>query len=483
MILGCLGNMERASNDRFGSRFLNAGWRRIAHQWHSVAVAVAFVLSRDARAQEVAQDFATSFAPPSWSDAAPRAVSPSRRIIVSGGTAGENAELAMAAEEALQRVETLLGFEVPFTRMDPIRIVLERVDGVESGQVVKAQGWADLQLIQRIYVVNADRVDQEDLLEALCGMVLDRCVTFRRRSEENPDSLSRAPNWISVGIAQNLYPALRARNAAIMADQWRSGCNPSLAEVFTWRQLPAGRWGEKAAAGLAVGLLLAQADKNALLACLLDRVAEDPVLHLNALQDCDSIHRSPTAWEKEWDVWIAAQGELLRVTDEEPDELLRKLRATLEIAPMDLGLPQESSIPSQLTLDELIARRYEPWMGPLASLVGFQIRALAIGRWPAFGEVAEAYGRYFDALASCSREGWFRRKLFARHRGRALRRLLDHARRKHEQLEADLPTQSANTVDVSRVGQASEGMRRFFTRAERPILPDTRGTGMNAAGP
>lgn len=395
-----------------------------------------------------------------------RVASPTRRIIVTGDNVEENAQLAWSAEEALQRIEQLIGAPVPFTRMDPIRIVLKRNLAVSSGEMLCASGWVDLQLIQRITITNPELVDQEDLLESLCRFALARYVIFAQSGEQRQKELGAVPDWLAVGVAQNLYAGLRERNARIMLREWRNGRHFSWAEVLELDRMPDGRWGEKAAAGLAMGLLASQPERvelfRKLLGCMVVTRTVTPAL----FSQLDPAKRSPLMWEKEWDVWMASQEKIIRLRGSDSPAKWEALKRELSIRPLDLGLAEQHGMPAELAPEDLIRFRYETWAAPLATLVAFRIRAGGIGQSQTFWAVSDAYADFFEAVAACRTHGWWRRKVRGGAVQRTLKRQWEHAKEMHERalkevgLESEEETGQTLSVDET-------GMQRFLPRAER----------------
>lgn len=425
--------------------------------WLKVAVAVV--------AENLGRTF-PSFAQPDpiRTDVWQKVSSPQRRVIVSGLFLPECADMAAAAEDALKRIEQLLGISLPFTRMDPIRIVLDRSPEVASGVVVRAEGWADRQLVQRLVVINPESVDQEDVLEDLARLACARLVIANQSAEQRETRLGRAPDWLAVGVAQNLYIGLRARNAEIMANEWEQRREFSLGEVLELDWMPAGRWGEKAAVGLAVELLAGRADRATLFRKLFRSVSDGVSINLAVLSAIDPLGRTPREWEKEWDIWISAQTRTVRLGQSEMVDRLKAVQNELDIKPLELGMPQQPDLPAALTPAELIERRYEAWAASLATLVAFRLRALGIGQPQTVWDVTHAYAEFFEAVAASRADGWFRRHWFKAVGTRTLQKKLVAAERKLQQrLAGSLQTDAGG----SWLGSSRLEMTRFLPREER----------------
>ncbi|OQA26681.1 MAG: hypothetical protein BWY59_01296 [Verrucomicrobia bacterium ADurb.Bin345] len=424
-----------------------------------------------------AQEPMPGYGPPRPPRADAPAVSALRRFVVSGMASADNIALSVSADDASQRLEAVLGVSVPFSRYELIRIVTEDDAASPRARVIKGQAWVDRQLVQRLIVFNPGKADQEDLLEGLCWLMLNRLVIARQDISQRTNHLGAVPDWLGIGIAQNLYPALRARNGGVISRRWMAGETVSFPEVLEMEYLPDGRWGEKAAAGLAVGWLLSQPQAAKAFECLFSLLAKGEPLAMPAIVECLGGDFTPVRIEKEWELWIAQQTQVIRQWGGVTPARVQELQAMSVIRPMDLGFPATENIPAELTLDQLVERRRELWMRPLAALLSLRVRGLGIGESEEFRRVLEAYGRFFDALGRSVSPGLLRR-LFRRVPSQA--QLLDQLAQARK-LQEEFLTRAAQTErrdEAAASGPDSE-IERFMPRAERLRLADElrRGRG------
>lgn len=102
----------------------------------------------------------------------------------------------------------------------------------------RAQGWVDGMLQQRLILGRGDELDREDALEGLVWLLLNRWPIQRQSGADRARELATVPDWLSVGVAQNLYAELRARNAATIQTRWREDRLTAWPELVEGEFLP-----------------------------------------------------------------------------------------------------------------------------------------------------------------------------------------------------------------------------------------------------
>ena len=100
-------------------------------------------------------------------------ISTSHRFLVSGMSSAENAALATAAEDVADRIESVMGRRMPFQRGQTLQLSVRYQEDNPRSQVIKAQGWVDRQLAQKLVIINPATADQEDILEGLTAAAAD----------------------------------------------------------------------------------------------------------------------------------------------------------------------------------------------------------------------------------------------------------------------------------------------------------------------
>ncbi len=418
----------------------------------------------------LAEEPIRGYAPPRAPRADAPAVSAMRRFTVSGMATADNVALAASSDDASRRIEQTLGFSIPFTRHELIRILTEVDASLQGGRLIKGQGWADRQLLQRLMINNPNRVDQEDILEGLCWLLLNRLVIARQDISRRTTMLGEVPDWLAVGVAQNLYPALRARNGGVISRRWMEGERISFGEILEMEYLPDGRWGEKAAAGLAVGWLLAQPRATMVFDALVQSLASGERLGIPVLVSALGGEMTPVRLEKEWDLWVAQQTQVIRRWGGVSPERLTELQEMLTIRAVELGFAVDDGIPVELSLEALIMFRREKWVLPLATLLSLRVRGLGIGEGESFREVVDAYGRFFDLIAKCVSPGLLTRLFRRVPSEKLLNKQLASARALHAALLAEVEAGKSTQNEGSDVPM--QEIERFMPRAERLRLAD-----------
>ena len=328
------------------------------------------------------------------------AVSPSHRFIAIGMSSVDNVSLAAAAEEAARKVEETLGLPLPVWRDQPLRLVARKVPDQSKGSVAKAQGWVDGQLVQKLIIVNPEKADQEDVLEGLCWLLLNRYAVTRQAAEERSVRLATVPDWLSVGVAQNLYLALRTRDGQVVLRRWQHGQSMSFSELLNLEYLPEGRWAEKAFCSMAIGWFVADSRKAAAFDALFSKLARHERITPASLAEIVLGAGSPVDIEKSWDLWLAHQTEIKRSLGSLSMDKLDALDAALRIQPEGMGLQRGGGVPEVMRPVDFIEYRDAGWIPTLAGTVSLRVRSVGLGEAREFRDVVDQYGRFFDELAT-----------------------------------------------------------------------------------
>lgn len=327
---------------------------------------------------------------------APASLVMTRNFRVTGADARVNSVIASYAESALASSAQLTGLPVRYERFPPIHIELFTDTNRPEQRVTKSQRLSEGIFDQRIRVLNPVRADTEDFLEALCWLVLNRLAVQQQTRLVMP-APPQAPEWLAVGLAQNLFPQYAQRNRLVSDQHWRAGKATRLAEITSWRLLPEGRWADKALCGEAVEFLLAAPERTALVSAMLERIMAKQPLDVAWLARRHGA-KDPRALEKQWDLWV------LHWEDAVPDfgQLTRKhtdaLRELLHVDPTSYGFTALAP-DVRLTPQEFLTRRNEVVIRRLAAQVGPAILSSGMGRPPEYQPMLGAWGAFFDAVA------------------------------------------------------------------------------------
>jgi len=284
----------------------------------------------------------------------------SRRFVVQGGLSGQNLELALWADDILEKIERLTEMPVPFIKGHKLNIVLK--ENVEKGaeRVIRRQHFEEGKLYQLIEVKGYQVADQEDLLEAITGLLLNRYVVIEQGYEKRREEIGRVPDWFSVGMAQVLFPELRARNYVLVHQAWSNGILPQLTDYLTEEYLPRGRWVNKAMAGLVFewlqGSSLEMPYKQ-----LFRHWGKGKSLGFTELSRIFPGLKNETDFLKTWDVWMAS-----RIDGEKRQQIGEDNFYNLytEIQTLSPGFKLTSSfpgIPEHIRLHKLHEYRDQEW--------------------------------------------------------------------------------------------------------------------------
>ncbi len=332
-----------------------------------------------------------------------------RNLRVSGLEAGANSVIASYAESALASSAQLTGLALRSELFPPIRIELAADTNNPAQRVTRTQHMRDGILDQRMRVLNPVRADTEDFLEALCWLTLNRlAVQLQTRLTMPPPP--QMPEWLAVGLAQNLFPQYAKRNRQVALRRWQTDKATRFGEIVNWRLLPEGRWADKALCGLAVEFLLTTPDRPALISALLARVmAGQP---LDAAWFAHRLGATDVrALEKQWDVWVLHWDDAVQDFGALTRQQTDALRDLLQVDPTTYGVETRLGAP-RLTSQDFITRRREPVIRRLAEQVATAVVSSGLGRPGEFQPVLGAWGAFFDAVAAVPPKGW--RKWFHR---------------------------------------------------------------------
>lgn len=410
----------------------------------------------------------------------PHAVfSASRRFVVKGLPSADALALALAAEDAAGRLEAFLGKPIPFSRNQPVVLAARAGPAEAPGRAVAVEGWTDRGLTQKLDITNVERLDQEDLLEALGGLLVNRYLATRQRPPARRAELAEAPAWLSVGLAQNLYQSLRARNARLALKRWEEDRPLSVSDILALRYLPEGRWSEKAFCGVFVDWLFSAPADPGRWDRLADASAESPVLTASVLARVVLQRDDPRELEKHWELWLARQTQVRRMGESSAADTLAEFEERLTARPGEWPEVRAPDLPETLTMGELIPYRTEPWMPAVVLRLQVGLGTQGFGMDYGLRRVRDLYLAYLSALVPGRPPGlfgWLRPSRSGEVRVRERLRAADEA------LAAYKEEQRARALFVDEAeaefgpGDADPGaMEREWPRAEMQRFVDEAG--------
>lgn len=332
------------------------------------------------------------------------------RFMVSGMTSAENMVLAGKLAEQAGKVEAKTGMPLPMRR-DQVLGVMVQGSSSPGAQMLKVQGWDGGNFYQRLVAPGVFRLDEEDLMEAACWLLLNRYAAEYTPEAQRVGMGAAVPDWISVGVAQNTQAALRSRNRDWIARELGENRAMPLAQVVKLESLPPGRWREKAYAAAAVEFLFPDGNLGAW-AALAKAVGTRQAIDAAWLRkNCAALRdRKPEeAWREHLDRSVR-----VRNTEAWSDlglQIEGKLLQTLNFHPRDLAGPIPDEVPQELYARDLIEYREQPWTMPVAAALSMQVQSLELGAPPAMREVLAFYAAFFEQLGVPPAEkiAWWKR--------------------------------------------------------------------------
>lgn len=420
--------------------------------------------------------------PPQASVLEPRATfSATRRFLVTGLAPAAAADVGRWADDVARRVEEWFG-PPPFDRGAYVELAC--IATLEGGlsRVTREQALDDGALRQRLVMAGLEELDQEDALEGLVWLLLNRCAAAHRTAGAKRARPTRVPDWLAVGVAQNLYPELRQRTMRVGLERWESGAAVSPRILVHRGAMPEGRWAEKVDAALFVAWIESVPEAKAIFADALRRMAAGapptPAWWLVTAQG----GADEGLAEREWELWVAQQRDARRGwgrEDERGLRALRELQAWPETELYAVGAPDGIGT---IGVRDLVKYRGEKWARRLANRAGVRLRLAAVGQSSEVQAVADRYAVFLGAVTGRAPDdsgGWFSRRPSARR----LRALLREADAAFHRLEQDLRARDEYLTRVA--AEAEEGprdapgeeARRYIDDVERRLRPPEPATG------
>lgn len=323
-----------------------------------------------------------------------------RRFMVTGMTAAENMMLAGELADMAREVERTVGLPLPMGLNEVITVtVAENNEG--RAEISRFQGWDGERFFQRLLLPERVRLDREDLLESASWILLNRYGSTYTPRSKRLGMGGMVPDWIAVGVGQNVLPILKTRNRDWLARELAENNIIPLQEVIKLEFLPSGRWREKVYAAAAVDFLWPAGDAGWV--TLFGAVAGGTVidaawlrLHTTALSGREG--HPEQRWKEFLQRYVKAQSPVswgdISMRQEE------KLVQALTFRPHQLLPDLPPSVADLLHAKDLIQYVTQEWMPLLAATLSLQIQGLSIGTTPDFQRVVGGYTAYFERLTS-----------------------------------------------------------------------------------
>jgi hypothetical protein len=247
---------------------------------------------------------------------------------------------------------------------------------------------------QRIDVPDPERVDLDEFRYVITRAFVRDWLT--NTSGDQRKSATEPPVWLLRGLARRQVRETRLRDFEQAYRMWSGGRLPLLAELLAADSIAAR---DPAIAGALVGLLAGEHATGDRFRALLTPLATGAVWRVEqALRVLDP-SGDAQACDRGWDVWMLAGSRSVLIPGMTSPGTLRRFGNYLRVFPVDVAAPVANGWQG-LAPEALAAVADEPWARLAAARKGEQISAAAIGRDETFRQIAEAYGRFFDCIAT-----------------------------------------------------------------------------------
>jgi hypothetical protein len=412
--------------------------------------------------------------------------SASGRFVVTGPDAVSNIAWTRWAEETTGQLEHFLGVKFPFRRMEAIDIRL--VSGREAASIPAFLSRVDSGLFQRMITLNATApLDFEAVDELLCRALVTGYIRDRYRGKEG-GGVPSVPEWLTMGVVQNLRPVIRTRNRnVIMA--WRTDQDfPRLTAMLQWQTLPEGWPRYRSLCGMAFNWLgtfnetiqsnqpiekkvQPTANSTDPYVRILDRLANDGAVTAVWLAGEFTRTGSEEDMEKAWREWVGRQAHLIQSFGEVSSVLIEQLRDEL---PLEVPSGEAGGQAIGLAPRDAIERRGAPGVSLAAMEKVQRLRALTLGKAEELTRLGEAYARFYERLSVGAWPMTLYHELNKAEK--AMDQLADLTRRREAYLDAverEWPQRLAGWKEVSDVLEPvlDKGrLERYVDEAEKKYL-------------
>ncbi len=327
------------------------------------------------------------------------------RIVVVGRETSHSLTAAADLREVAQRTEKLMGLPLPNRETWKLRLMIGPDERTATASIKRHTPVMARQLAQTITIANLQYATSEDVLEELCAMYLQAYLFERIEEKKVSAPVPEAPRWLAIGLAQNLYPKLRDRNARTILSAWSKGKVPSLRSIIHMELNDTDQVNIRASTGMAFKWLSSLPESAQILNTTLCRLAESSSIDAKWLAEQITGQPDPSNLEELWDKWLSKQRDVVYQPGTLPASSLELLRASLAFYPGYFGIPMNTDLPRNIEMNDLIVLRKSEWIPSFATSHSTRLRLIAAGRSDQFTLVVNNYITFFDALARKKRAG------------------------------------------------------------------------------
>jgi hypothetical protein len=327
-------------------------------------------------------------------------VSSTRHFAVRGTDPGQNLRLGIWADEVAEEMGEFIGQDVPFSDRRPVYIFAKVDPDIAEGLIAQRQAYSDGLLTQELRITNFHLLDQEDLLEALSALLLNRYAVQRQSVPARKKKLAEVPAWFSVGVAQQLFPALRERNRLVCVKQWQENRLKPVPEVLSMRFAVDGRTTLKCSCGMFLAWLHALSGA--------DRTFDEMFTAWSTHQSVDQqwlVNHMPGLVSgknvaKQWNLWIARASELRSEWAGDIYAVVDQLKSKLNVRPklMNVGYPDDGM--DSVSPRELLDLYDQAWFVSVIRKSSYAVNFQGMGQPEELREIIAQYQEFLETLKS-----------------------------------------------------------------------------------
>lgn len=332
----------------------------------------------------------------------PPVTSYSQRFVFRGFDSRDNAMLGPWTEETTRRLEKVLGLVTPFKSFEVVRITGSSGPAGQPGRIHLGQTFFDEFLQQRIAIENPQNLSQEQLLEALVKVHLNRYIVATWKKLGPSEAKMLLPDWFSVGLAQSLLPEVNARNKAFVGEAWNRDDTRSVDFLLKLQTLPPDPVPDKAWCGVFVSWLLKVIPDTIGWDGFFTHVAKGGLLDSEWLTSSVMPKNQLRDVEKTWDLELASLVETHDFLGRADPEAVAALKKALEIYPGDFGRIPDAGLPHLMMPRDLISYGGERWVTQVCGDKIAELNRVSAGKAPELVAVANRYRGFFRMLISVS---------------------------------------------------------------------------------
>ncbi len=324
------------------------------------------------------------------------ATSSSGRFLVTAPDLSKASEYTRWAEEMAERFEHLTGAPAAFSRLAPLHIVLAAAGSPAEGLAIRSVP-GDGRLNYILSVNEYVALDYEDLLAAYC-----RLATAAAMDRYRPGSAGgelQVPDWLAVGLAQNLDPLLRNRDRRLVGSWIPVSERPDITRVLTWDRLPETWYRTRALCGVAALWVVSLKPQGQGWPLIVERLASGQRLSPVWIGASLAGVKPGAGFAQAWADWLDRQGRMIQDLGAVSTALIDQLKRACDTPASELRGVRGLDPSDRLTPRQLIALRREPPVQLVAELRAQQVQALTIGRAPELAAVGERYALFFEGLS------------------------------------------------------------------------------------